>query len=58
MLGFCCSTGCFLVVASRLLSSYSAHGISLWWLLLLWSMGSRACRLQQLRLLGSRAQAQ
>ena len=58
MLGFCCSTGFSLVVASRLLSTYSAHGISLWWFLLLWSTGSRACRLQQLRFLGSRAQAQ
>ena len=33
-------------------------GFSLWWFLLLLSTGSRASSLQQLRLLGSRAQAQ
>ena len=29
-------------------SSFGFTGLSLWWLLLLWSMGSRACRLQYL----------
>ena len=53
------------VVASRVYSSLRCTGFSLWWLLLLWSMGSRcsgfiSCgtRAQQLWLAGSRAQPQ
>ena len=54
-----------LVAASGGCSSLQCAGFSLWWLLLLWSMGSRhmgfsSCgtRAQQLWLTGSRAQAQ
>ena len=62
---FVAACGLFLVVASRGYSSLWCAGQSLWWLLLLQSMGSRrmgfsSCgmRAQQLWLTGSRAQAQ
>ena len=58
VLGLCCCTG-FSLVAKRGASLWSrCSGFSLQWLLLLCSMGSRACSLQQLQLPGSRAQAQ
>ena len=41
-----CCVGFYLVVASRGYSLAAVHGFSLWWLLLSWSMGSRAHRLQ------------
>ena len=47
-----------LVAASRGYSSLRGTGFSLGWLLLLWSVGSRVCWLQEFWLLGSRAQAQ
>ena len=53
----CCaqaSSGC----GKRGCSSLPCVGFSRWWLLLFWNMGSRACTLRCLRLLGSRAQAQ
>ena len=57
--------GFFLVVASRGYSSLRCMGFLLWWLLLLWIMGSRCASFsscggwaQQLWLAGSRAQAQ
>ena len=57
--------GLSLVVASRGHSSMRCTGFSLWWLLLLWSIGSRhmgfsSCgvQAQQLWLMGCRAQAQ
>ena len=48
---------CSLVVLSQGYSSLQCPGFSLWWLLLLWSTGSRASGLQQLQLPGSRAHA-
>ena len=53
-----CYTGFSLVAASGGYSSLWCTSISLWSLLLLWSTGSRASRLQQVRRVGSRAQAQ
>ena len=57
--------GLSLVVASGGYSSLRCAGFSLWWLLLLWSTGSRCADFsscgtwaQQLWLMGSRAQAQ
>ena len=58
-LGICCCTRAFsLVVARRGSSLVAAHRLSLQWLLLLQSTGSRAHSLQQLRLTASKAQAQ
>ena len=39
-------------------SPVEVPGLSLWWPLLLQSMGSKALRIQELQFLGSRAQAQ
>ena len=50
--------GCAGPLLLHWLSLVAVHRQSLQWLLLLWSMGSRVCGLQQLWLLGSRAQAQ
>ena len=47
-----------LVAVSGDYSLVAAHGILIWWLLLLLSISSRVQGLQQLHLLGSRAQAQ
>ena len=47
-----------LVVANRGQSSLQCISFSLWWLLLVQSTGPAAHELQQLRLAGSRAQAQ
>ena len=49
-LAFC---GFSLVAASRVYSLLQSMGFSLWWLLLFWSTGSRACRLEQLQHAGS-----
>ena len=54
-LGLCCSGLSFVVIGGYALLWYT--GFSLQWLLLLQSTGSRACMLQYLQLLGSRAQA-
>ena len=45
--------GLSLVAASRDYSLLRCAAFSLWWLLLLWSTGSRACGLQQLWRMGS-----
>ena len=46
------------VAARRLSLAAASRGYSLWWLLLLWSTGSRAHGLQSLQFTGSRARAQ
>ena len=43
--GFGCCLGCFLTVASGGYSQLSCPGFSVWWFLLMQSMGSRACGL-------------
>ena len=48
-----CCVGFSLVVVSRGNSSLQCMGFSLWWHLLLWSMGSGTCRLQYLRYMSS-----
>ena len=53
----CCS-GFSLIVASGVCSSLQCAGLSLWWLLLVQSTGSRACGLQLLQHPGSRVWAQ
>ena len=58
VLGLHCCTGFSLVAASRSALQFWCEGISFRWLLFLQSTGSRARGLQQLQLLGSRAQAQ
>ena len=50
--------GFSLVAVSGGYSSLRCSGFSLWWLLLSQSVGSRACRLRQLRLAGPRVWAQ
>ena len=62
---FIAACGLSLVAVSKVYSSLPCTGFSLWWLLLLWSMGSRcvgfsSCgtQAQQLWLTGARAQAQ
>ena len=52
VLGLHSSHGLSLIAESRAYSLALVPGFSLWWLLLLQSMGSRACGLQQLWLLG------
>ena len=42
-----------LILTNRGYSSLRGTGLSLWWLLMLWSTGSRACRLQYLKHAGS-----
>ena len=54
----CCAHGLSLVVHCGGYSSLRCTGFSLRWFLLLCTLGSRACRLKQLRLPGSRVQAQ
>ena len=49
-LAFC---GLSLVAVSRVYSLLQSMGFSLWWLLLFWSTGSRACRLEWLHHTGS-----
>ena len=53
VLGLHCCVGFFLVVVSGGYSLVAMHGFSLWWLLLLWSSGSKANGLQWLRHIGS-----
>ena len=48
MLGLRCCTGFSLVAVSRGYSLVAVHGLLSRWLLLLWSMVSRACGLQSL----------
>ena len=57
LLGLHCCTWAFSACRGRG-HSLQCMGFSLWWLLLFWSMGSRACRLQEFWLTGCRAQAQ
>ena len=57
MLGLCCHAGFSPLVANRGYSLLVVLWFSLWWLLLLQSMGSRACGLSTCSL-GSSAQAQ
>ena len=57
VLGLRCCAGFSLAVASGG-SLLPRVGFSLWWLLLLLSMGYMACGPQQLQFAGSRAQAQ
>ena len=57
-LGLCCHQSFSLIVASGGYSSLPCEGFPLQCLLLLQSTGSPALRLQQLRLPGSRVQAQ
>ena len=45
-------------VVPILVEPVEVPGLSLWWPLLLQSMGSKALRIQELQFLGSRAQAQ
>ena len=54
---FVAERGLSLVAVSGGYSSLRCAGFSSQWLLLLWSTGSRVCRLQQLWLTGSRVQA-
>ena len=42
-----------LILTNRGYSSLRGTGLSLWWFLMLWSTGSRACRLQYLKHAGS-----
>ena len=58
MLGLRCCAGYFLVVVSMGYFGCDAWAFSLWWLLLLGSMGLRALQLPYLWLLASRTQAQ
>ena len=58
VLGLHCFVGFSLLSVSGSYSLFWCTGFSLQLLLLLWSLSSRACWLQQLWLLGSRAQTQ
>ena len=58
VLGLHCCKWAFSSCCEQGLLSSCGVQVSDWWLLLLQSMGSRACGLPQLQLLGSRAQAQ
>ena len=52
LLVLCCWAGFSLVVETGAYLSLQYMGVSLWWLLLLQSMGSRACESQQLQHVG------
>ena len=49
VLGLCCRTGLSVVVASECYSLVGVCELSLWWLLMLQSTGSRAGGLQKLQ---------